>query len=345
MLPASNPERSMQTAAFTFFDPLFPEDEAAALVRLCEAFGSYGMYGRAPVEEDLGRGLFQRHDAAMNYIQSGGRFARKEPLETAAFRTNYFRETYAYAEPLVPGIEKFLRHDGFIEAARSLYGRRVVVPAIVYANLLIPGQELAVHTDVPEFRGCNRTKDPEWLMVVMHHSGLFEPWRMPIATAVSWFRGYRGGEFAFYPEGADAPPRTLRARHDTAILMDTDSVFHGVDRVAETVALPPLDLKMRLAYEGSDRWRLGHGDEAVACYAWDDIRFSISWKAYCFADEAELRLVREHSDDLTRARILDLLGADLCKRGRVRGEVPKGRALALLLIDEYIRFPKSAPEA
>jgi len=336
----------MQTAAFTVFDPLFPEREAESLVRLCEGFGSYGMYGRAPVEEELGRGLFQRHDAAMNFIQSGGRFGRKESPKTAAFRTNYFRETYAYSQPLVPGIEKFLHHDGFIDAARSLYGRPRIVPSIVYANLLIPGQELAVHTDVPEFRGCNRTQDPEWLMVVMHHSDLFEPWRMPIATAVSWFRGCRGGAFAFYPEGPDAPARTLPAKHNTAVLLDTDSVFHGVDRVAGTAPeLPPLDLGTRLSYEGGGTWRLGNGEKVVARYVWDDIRFSISWKAYCFADEAELRRVREHSEDLTRDRILDLLIADLRKRGRLRREVPSGRALALLLIDEYIRFPKPALEA
>ena len=52
-----------------------------------------------------------------------------------------------------PGIEPFLHHEGFVEAARALHGRDVIVPAIVYANLLLPGQELAVHTDVPEFRG------------------------------------------------------------------------------------------------------------------------------------------------------------------------------------------------
>ena len=44
----------------------------------------------------------------------------------------------------------------------------------MYANLLLPGQELAVHTDVPEFRGANRKVIPQWLLVVMHHSGLFD---------------------------------------------------------------------------------------------------------------------------------------------------------------------------
>ena len=87
----------------------------------------------------------------------------------------------------------------------------------MYANLLVPGQELAVHTDVPEFRGVNRKKHPQWLIVVMHHSGLFEEWRMPIATGVSWFHDCAGGEFAFYPEGADAKPVAHPVRYNTAL--------------------------------------------------------------------------------------------------------------------------------
>ena len=29
------------------------------------------------------------------------------------------------------------------------------------------------------------------------------------------------------------------------------------------------------------------GEEEVARYRWDDMRFSVSWKAYCFRNEAE----------------------------------------------------------
>jgi len=56
-----------------------------------------------------------------------------------------------------------------------------------YANVLLPGQELAVHTDVPEFRGASRKTLPQWLLVAMHHSQLFERWRVPIATGVTWW--------------------------------------------------------------------------------------------------------------------------------------------------------------
>ena len=330
-------------ARFTHFPALLPPADADGIIRLCERFGSYGMYGQKPIEEELGHGLYQRHDAAMNYIRTGGRFGRRETFEQLSVRTNYFRETYAYDRPVVDGIAGFLWHEGFLAAARAVFDRPVIVPAIVYANMLVPGQELAVHTDVPEFRGANRTKDPEWLMVVMHHSKLFDRWRMPIATGVSWFHGCRGGDFAFYPDGADGAPDTVPAAHNTAILLDTDSVFHGVDRVAETAGpLPPLQIGMRLTHEGGDRWRVGFADEAVVRYHWDGIRFSVSWKAYCYADEAERRMVEEHADDLTRPRIMAALLADLRRRGRLGDEVPGGTDLALLLIDEYIRFPEPA---
>lgn len=331
----------MTTARYTAFDPLLSAADADAMLRLCERFGSYGMYGQQPIAEDLGRGLYQRHDAAMNFIRTGGRFGRRESFESLAVRTNYFRETYAYAEPVVDGIAGFLWHEGFVAAARALFGRPVIAPAIVYANLLVPGQELAVHTDVPEFRGANRTKDPEWLLVAMHHSGLFERWRMPIATGVSWFGGCRGGDFAFYPDGPLGRPVALPAAHDTAILLDTDSVFHGVDRVAETAeTLPPLEIGMRLRFLGDGNWTVGHeGAPPVVRYRWDELRFSVSWKAYCYADEAERRIVAEHRDDLSRPQILEMLTADLVRRGRLEGPVPPSPNLGLLLIDEYIHFP------
>ena len=116
-------------------------------------------------------------------------------------------------------IEPFADFAGFLDGAYQIHGRPVIEPAIVYANLLVPGQELAVHTDVPEFRGANRKIHPEWLLVAMHHSGLFDEWRMPIATAVAWFHDCKGGEFAFYPDGPEAPCTAHAVRFNTALLV------------------------------------------------------------------------------------------------------------------------------
>jgi len=86
--------------------------------------------------------------------------------------------------------------------------------------------------------------------------------------------------------------------------------------------------------------RAADGSE-LARYRWDELRFSVSWKAYCFADEDERVAWREHADDLTVDLILDRLVDDLVARGRAEPDVARDDALGQLLIDEYIRFPAS----
>jgi hypothetical protein len=134
----------------------------------------------------------------------------------------------------------------------------------------------------------------------------------------------------------------LPARRNTAIVLDTDSVFHGVDPVASTTPLPPLRPGMALEYAGAGRWRVVADGAEVASYPWDELRFSVSWKAYCFRDEAERRAWRTHGEDLDLPVILDRLLADLRARGRVGASRPDDTTLALTLIEEYVRFPAAA---
>jgi hypothetical protein len=333
------------TARTRIFDPLFGSAEADAMLRLCERVGRYPTYADdVTAAQPFAPELPQRFDAAANFVRTGGRFGRREDPGRLASRTNYFRATYAYDRPDTPGIEPFMLHAGLIEAARALHGRPVVVPSIVYANILLPGQELAVHTDVPEFRGSNRKLHSQWLIVVMLHSGLFDRWRMPIATGVAYFGRCKGGEFAFYPDGADGAPRALPVKHDTAVLLDTDRVFHGVDRVEETQPLPQIRPGTEVVFDPErGLWRAVFGGETLASYRWDELRFSVSWKAYCYEDERERQVVERHEDDLELGGILDALEADLRRRGRLAGPRPADRDFALLLIDEYVRFPRPAP--
>ncbi len=329
-------------------DPFLEEAQARALVQLCEDFGSYGMYSEEGLNAGIGEGLPQRFDAAFNFLRTGGRLGRRDTdLSTLVARTNYFRETYAYGdEVFAPGIELLVRNERLIDAAQRIFDRPIVEPAIVYANILLPGQELAVHTDVPEFRGLNRKLHPEWLIVVAHHSGLFDRYRMPIATSVSWYQDTQGGEFAFYPDGPDGPARAYDVDFNTALVMDTDSVFHGVDRVAELdVPMPMFLPRMRLCAEGGGYWVVRDGEAVVARYRWDDMRFSISWKAYCFRDEAERESWKAGSDDLQIDTVIDALCADLREKGRLGHERPPNRELAELLVDAYLKFPAPSGSA
>ena len=166
---------------------------------------------------------------------------------------------------------------------------------------------------------------------------------MPIATSVSWYQDTNGGEFAFYPDGVDGAARAFDVRFNTAVVMDTDSIFHGVDRVVEVDRpMPSFMPRMRLHPLGNGEWAVRDGDVEVSRYHWDDMRFSISWKAYCFRSEAERDAWRSGSDDLTIDAVLDRLCADLRERGRIRDERPPNRELAEVLVDEYVKFPAPA---
>jgi hypothetical protein len=329
-------------------DPLLSDAEADEVMCIWLDFGSYGQYSNEGFPTQLAPDLPQRYDARENFVKSGGRFRRDEDRGLLGARTNYFRETYAYGdERFIDGVDVLLEAPALLDAARRLHGRPVIVPAIVYANILLPGQELAVHTDVPEFRGANRKVVPQWLCVVMLHSGLFDAWRMPIATGIAYFGGGSGGELAYYPDGADGAPATYAPVHDTAVMLDTDTVFHGVDRVrGDERALADLRPGMRLVHDRNHTWSVRDGDRVVATYDTDELRYSVSWKAYCFGDAAERDAWTTHADDLTLETILDRLVDGLVDRGRlasVAGRDGLGEAaLGRLLIDEFVRFPAAA---
>jgi hypothetical protein len=325
-------------------DPLFDDAGAAAMLELCEAFGRYRLYAEHErIELDLGAGLPQRYDSVRNYLRVNRGRRPDETTADVAARTSYFREEYAYgATEYAPGIGAFLQHPGLADAAREVHGRPVVEPVIAYANLYLPGQELAVHTDVPEFRGANRKRFPQWLLVVMHHSGLFDEWRLPIATGVAYFHDTDGGDLVYWPDGAAAPPRRDAARANTALVLDTDTVFHGVEPVGADlhVAMPPLASGASLVAAHNGEWSLRDADDQeVTRFAFSAVRFSVSWKAYCFRDEGERAAWRDHTDDLAYDVIYDRLVADLQARGRVGETVVADRDLGLAMIEEYIRFP------
>jgi hypothetical protein len=316
-------------------DPVFDPAVARGVLHLRDAFGPYGLYSNEGHATGYASGLPQRIDAIRNHLRRNPAL----PTSEAAARTNYFRETYAYGDAInLAGIEPFLRHGAFAESARVIHGRDVIEPSIVFANLYLPGQELAIHTDVPEFRGANRTVTPQWLVVAMHHSGLFERWRMPIATAIAFFGPGESGALITYPDGPDGERLDIAPTHNTAVVLDTDSVFHGVDRVGGDVAAT-LAARPGMRLHPGDPWVLRDGDAVVAEVDPDAIRFSVSWKAYCFEDGAERDRWRAHEDDLSLDQILDVIETDLRGRSVLTGARPAPEEFAITIIDTYTRFP------
>lgn len=323
-------------------DPLFDEARAHALLAAVRQGGPYPLYASETSAGGLSGGLPERYDSARNYVLTGGLRAANEPIEHLIRRTSYFRATLARRGGDGSGFGLMFEHPALRAAVERLCGQGIVVPAIVYLNAMVPGQELAVHTDVPDFLGADRRTIPQWLLVVMRHSRLFEGERLRIATSISYVGAAVGGQLVYHPGGPAAPPATFSAAHNKAITLDTDTIYHGVSMVGPAGAPPP-DVGPGAQLTGTaDAWNIiDHaGDTTMRCGI-DDVRISISTKVYWFRDDEAVRRWQHNDTPLTPAVIAGRLLGDLRSRGALRAdESPRLSEIADLLIDTYEHYPR-----
>ncbi len=260
-----------------------------------------------------------------------------------------FRGDWAYDEPLIRGVEPFLHHGGFVEAARALFGGTVVRPQVVYANLTyqLPVAQGIGHTDVPAFLGFDRTEHPVAFLCIMGHSGLFEDVRLRIATAVSWFHRGPDGGFEYWPDGPEAP--SIRHEGDidnTAIVADNDLMFHralGVGRLEDGM-VQGMTLDTVLDRDG-DGWAIRDGDAVLARPTTDELRISISWKGLVFADQDEADAHDAGEGGIDLDEVLSRFEADLAARG-VDATIPatgaeRDPAFVRLLQQTYVHEPEA----
>ncbi len=315
-------------------DSVLSDAAFAALRAQVEGFGPYRTYVAAQQQQGLGKGLVRRHDALMNHMIRGG---MGEGLEALAARVNLFRGTYAEAQALrVPGGEALFTHPAFLAAAERISGRPVVRPSMLYANVLVPGQVLPIHTDTPAFGALDQSTTPEWLLVCMGHSGLFEPWRTPTVGVVTFLTDSPGGAFVAFPDGPEGAATHTAPMANTAVMLDPELVFHGVARVGGPDApVPPSAPGTWIEHTAGDRWTLRAKGEAVAEYRWDALRVSFQWKAKCLPADGDA------PPTLTRAEAEARLIEDLRARGVVGDALPNETQLAVLMIQTYVRFPSA----
>lgn len=312
-----------------FIDALL--DDPDRIRALTERHGPY-----APVQRYLA-------NEAQRRMASG---APGAPAAATLIAPN-FRGDWAFAGRVLEGVEPLLHHPALVEAAGRLFETPFVRPSMVFTNITwqLPFPQGQGHTDVPQFRGFDRTRHPTWILAGMGASGLFEEERIEIATAVAWF--YRGsdGGFDYWLDGPDAPPRVHEgAIHNTAVVGDNDRMFHRVRPVGRREAGLPqgLSLDSRLVHRGGDDWAIVEGDAVVAEMAWPELRISLSWKAEVYRSEEAMRRADEHVDDLTLDAVLERFEADFAARGErwERGADPlSDPALTELIHRLYVRQP------
>ena len=277
-----------------------------------------------PVFEDpaIVRTLIERHGP---YLPVQRYFRNQAEYEASSasgpmFIAPNFRGDWAYEKPLVEGVEPILHHEGFRDAAAKIFDCEIVRAQQVYCNLTwqLPFHQGGGHTDVPAFRGVDRTRYPTTLLSVMGQSHLFESYRVGIATAVAWFYEGSDGGFEYWPDGPDGEVRVHEGDiFNTAIVGDNDFMYHRVRPVGDRAKglVQDMTLDTRLERVGDESWKIVEGDRELGSLTYPELRSSISWKATVFRDAEEARLYDEHLDDLAIEDVWTRFDADLEERG------------------------------
>lgn len=302
-------------------------DDAGRIRRLVEARAPYW-----PVQR-----YFANH---AEYAALSGERAAAPMIVAPIFRGNWAVEGRAE-----PDVAWLLDHPPFLDAARRLFAGEQVQPTTVYVNLTwqLPFAQGAGHTDIPAFRGMDRTRYPITWLSIMGLSGLFEDVRLRIATAVAWFYEGDDGGFEYWPAGPDAPSRVHEGRiENTALVGDNDFMWHRVRPTgAPRDGMVRLTLDAELTREGGE-WVVRDGGRRLAAFGWDALRVSLSWKALVFDDDADRRRYEEHAGDIDLAEAVRRFDADLRARGIAHAwpaDPVRDPATIRLLTETYVRYP------
>ena len=239
--------------------------------------------------------------------------ARTRPMW---FQNDWVHDTFA-----AEGSDLFLRHPGYIEAAKAFYGAEVVEPQSVYVNLMVAIAEGGpAHTDNPRFHGRDRTNTPMWVLRVMLWSGLFDRFEIVQATAIWWRNDVvEGGGLLYWPDGPDAPPvEHVGSMANTALFGDNHGMFHQVAPIGpfdEGTRLVTPSATLTPADDGGATGDWVVTDHGEVCFRapLEAFRVSVLWKADVYATAAERN--RSKADTLSMHDVADVFNDDLARRG------------------------------
>ena len=209
-----------------------------------------------------------------------------------------------------------------------------------------------MHLDAPYFWGATRFQFPQWLLVVMKFSGLFEEEFIDQVQVVAYFHRWnateeRGGKFVYW-DSNDQHPHQVSPVSLAGTVVDGSKTIHAGIVYRPDLKAPLLDksAESNLKYVGDEKWELHNNNTLVNSYDTDDIRWTLVYRARCFEKDDGPRNFRNWPRDqyMKLDDILSKLKADLVHRGRNTAlglEEMSPLDLATTLLDEYISYPLS----
>jgi len=143
-------------------------------------------------------------------------------------------------------VNELFASDKFQRSAKSVCPKdqQVLDPFQFNFLLQLPGQTVALHLDAPYFWGAHRYQLPQWLLVTMKFSGLFEEEFVSQVQVVGYLHGWEpeskappnttenlagagSGEFLYWLDKTDATPVSIPPRPLSGTLVDGSKTLHA----------------------------------------------------------------------------------------------------------------------
>lgn len=351
IMPAEKTERAARLvphAAPQLFDNAYTPEQHRRLVDLARREGPWKL-------------IIAQHFASVEELiatMSGG-MEGSEGLSLDAFITPTFRGYFAKdGICLFPEIEDIFFNHEFLNRIRGYWGAKYAQPDQLLFNLNGACDNFdPAHLDAAEFRGVGHTNSPTWLMNTMAKSGLFREFQLKKAQVITWFyNSDEGGGFTCWPNGIQAPPMRVAApMWNRAVVVENEMMYHRGEANGPVSRRYPKGLAfnslMAADPQSDDGWVLTTNGEVIDHIADQETRFLVHWSGDVYTDLDEMRMVNEHTNDLTHDRVFDTFIADLHGQGH-NFEVPSDPlhdpAFIRLLTATYdlgepVSYPSDAP--
>ena len=157
-----------------------------------------------------------RLDVVENYLKTGGVNGGKYSVNRLFRNANSFirmvtdKNEFNHVQKLM----KSEQLDGYV---RNICGQDAIIePFMINLLVMLPGQALPVHYDVPLFTDLAKSAAPVWLQVALALSNLHREKEVRQIQFVGYVNGdekdtTQGGEFVFWPEGPSGPKKQVSA--------------------------------------------------------------------------------------------------------------------------------------
>ena len=267
------------------------------------------------------------------------------------FRGYFARDGVNY----YPELDDCFFNPKFLNLVREYWKTPYVECDQLMCNMQGPaGAGGSPHVDGTQFRGLYAHNAPTWLLNTMAKSGLFRRWQAKKAQIIAWYyQGEIGGGFHYWPNGPREDPVCLEApMQGRGVVGENEMMFHTAQGCGPVDQRRPAGLainsKISADPETSDGWRIMTGEKVLAKIPANEFRLLLHWGATVYSDLAELKLARDHSDDITVNTAFDIFVSDLRSRGEVfempTDPVHDTNFINLLTRVYDIGKPKNVPE-